>query len=82
MLLNAYGIYLGRFLRYNSWDVIVQPFSLLNEILEMILHPAQNIVQWGMIFCYAVFMTLLYMTLKKMAEVFAKAHKHQIDINK
>lgn len=70
MSLNAFGIYIGRFLRYNSWDIITQPFSLFNETLQIILHPFINIREWGMIFCYAVFMTLLYSTIKKLAENF------------
>jgi len=70
MWLNAYGIYIGRFLRYNSWDVLAQPFSLCGDLLEMLIHPFHNKMEWGMIFCYAVFMTLLYITAKKMAENF------------
>jgi uncharacterized membrane protein len=75
MSLNAYGIYIGRFLRYNSWDVVAQPFSLFAELLEMMVHPFQNKMEWGMIFCYAVFMTLLYITVKKMAESFGQLNK-------
>jgi uncharacterized membrane protein len=75
MWLNAFGIYIGRFLRYNSWDVITQPFSLFGEMLEIILHPFHNKMEWGMIFCYAVFMTLLYITIKKMAESFNQFNK-------
>ena len=70
MWLNAYGIYIGRFLRYNSWDVVAQPFSLFGELLGMMVHPFQNKAEWGMIICYAVFMTLLYVTVKKMSENF------------
>jgi uncharacterized membrane protein len=70
MWLNAYGIYIGRFLRYNSWDIITQPFSLAGEMFEMLFHPFQNKMEWGMIFCYAMFMTLLYITIRKMAENF------------
>jgi len=70
MWLNAYGIYIGRFLRYNSWDVVAQPFSLFGELMHMMIHPFQNKMEWVMIFCYAVFMTLLYITIKKMAENF------------
>ena len=75
MWLNAYGIYIGRFLRYNSWDIVTQPFSLIGELMHMMIHPFQNKTEWGMIFCYAVFMTLLYVTVKKMAENFNQISK-------
>lgn len=32
--LSAVGIYLGRFLRFNSWDFITQPDRLLTSIVE------------------------------------------------
>jgi len=82
MWLNAFGIYIGRFLRYNSWDIITQPFSLFSEMLEILLHPFKNKMEWGMISCYAVFMTLLYITIKKMAESFNPLNNHQIKLNK
>ena len=71
MWLNAFGIYIGRFLRFNSWDVISDPFALAAEITNMIFHPFRNIYDWGMISCYAIFMTLIYITVKKLSESFA-----------
>jgi uncharacterized membrane protein len=70
MWLSAFGIYIGRFLRFNSWDVITDPFSLLAEITSMVIHPFENGYAWGMTICYAVFMTLLYFTVKKLGESF------------
>jgi uncharacterized membrane protein len=70
MWLNAFGIYIGRFLRYNSWDVIAQPHSLFEEAFTILIHPIRNRMEWGMISCYAIFMTLLYITIKKLAENF------------
>jgi uncharacterized membrane protein len=70
MVLIAFGIYVGRFLRYNSWDVIVQPFALFEEIAAMIGHPFHNKMEWGMILCYALFMSLLYITIRQMSENF------------
>ena len=32
--LSAIGIYLGRFLRFNSWDFITQPDALLTSVVE------------------------------------------------
>lgn len=33
-LLSAFGIYLGRFLRFNSWDFITQPDALATSLVE------------------------------------------------
>ena len=71
MWLNAFGIYIGRFLRYNSWDIISDPFSLAADIIRMIIHPVESGYAWGMTLCYAVFISLLYFTIKKMSESFS-----------
>ena len=42
MWLNAFGIYIGRYLRFNSWDIVMQPFSLFNEMFEILLHPCKE----------------------------------------
>lgn len=70
MFLNAFGIYIGRYLRYNSWDVLLQPFSLCREMLQILLHPLHNKMEWGMITVYTIFLILLYATLKKLGEDF------------
>ena len=70
MWLNAFGIYIGRYLRFNSWDIVNDPFSLLAEIAAMICRPLDNFYGWGMTFCYAAFITFLYFTIKKSGESF------------
>lgn len=70
MWLNSFGIYIGRFLRFNSWDVISSPVTLTSEIFDMILHPLNNSSAWGMTLFYAFFMTFLYFTIKKLGEAF------------
>ncbi len=36
-LLVAFGIYLGRYIRWNTWDILVRPLDLSNTVLD-ILH--------------------------------------------
>ena len=32
--LGGVGVYMGRFLRWNSWDLLIQPFSLVKDMAE------------------------------------------------
>lgn len=70
MWLCAFGVYIGRYLRFNSWDILTDPFSLAEEILNIVIHPFDNGYAWGMTLCYSVFMTLVYFMFKKIGETF------------
>lgn len=70
MWLNAFGIYIGRFLRFNSWDIITNPFSLFGEIFDIIFNPYDYRYVWAMTFCFGLFMIILYYSIKKLKEVF------------
>ncbi len=37
LLLSSYGIYVGRFLRWNSWDLFVSPLSLARDMAGSLL---------------------------------------------
>jgi len=65
MWLNALGVYTGRCLRYNSWDIVTDPFDLLRDILGMIIHPFRHHYAWDMIFCYSILLTLIYILIVK-----------------
>jgi len=70
MWLNAFGVYIGRVLRFNSWDIIFNPFALLSEIVEMIINPYDYKSAWAMSVCFGLFFIILYYTMKKLTEVF------------
>lgn len=39
MFLCGFGIYLGRFERWNSWHIVTQPLPLLIDAADRVLHP-------------------------------------------
>lgn len=43
---SSFAIYLGRELRFNSWDVITNPFGLVIDVCTIILVPHQNIAAY------------------------------------
>ncbi len=65
-ILCGYGIYLGRYLRWNSWDIVMQPCSLLMDIKQDVLHPVRNYECWLITLLFGVWMYILYGYFKKM----------------
>jgi uncharacterized membrane protein len=68
MALNGFGIYIGRYLRFNSWDVITNPLQLIQDIIYLFIHPLRNRFDWSMIVCYTLLLTLIYYTMKKLSK--------------
>jgi uncharacterized membrane protein len=66
MFINAFGIYVGRYLRFNSWDVIGNPFELIGNISALLLYPTDYKSAWAMISCYAALLTFIYVSMKRM----------------
>jgi uncharacterized membrane protein len=63
---GSFGIYLGRFLRFNSWNVITHPETLIKAIGIRVIHPFEHVRTWGFTILFAVFITLVYFTLKQL----------------
>lgn len=46
LVLASFGIYLGRFLRWNSWDLFLDPVSLISDIISRIFAPTVHLRFW------------------------------------
>jgi len=66
MALNGFGVYIGRYMRFNSWDVLTNPLQLINDICYLFIHPVRNRFDWSMIICYSILLALIYFTFKKL----------------
>jgi len=67
MALNALGVYAGRYLRLNSWDILTNPFQLTSDMGRLIIHPLRSQQAWGMIACYTILLSFIYQMLKKLS---------------
>jgi uncharacterized membrane protein len=61
IFLSSFGIYLGRFLRWNSWDIIQKPELLFNDILMPFINPTQYPRTWGVTLGFGALFMISFM---------------------
>lgn len=60
LVLCGFGIYLGRFLRWNSWDLATEPFAKMNYLAGSALHPMSHPRTIGVTIIYGITLALGY----------------------
>jgi uncharacterized membrane protein len=61
--LSGFGIYLGRFLRFNSWDIVFKPIALSRGIGRWAANPLAHSSSYAFPFLFAVFLFIAYLML-------------------
>ena len=61
--LGSLGIYLGRFLRWNSWDLVRRPGPLADELLGRVTDPASQPRLLGFTLLFALLFLFIYVAV-------------------
>jgi uncharacterized membrane protein len=64
LFIGSFGIYLGRYLRWNSWDIIAEPFALIYDIGDRFINPFEHPRTWGVTLFMGLFLNLVYWSLR------------------
>jgi uncharacterized membrane protein len=64
----GFGIYLGRYLRWSSWDVVLKPAALARDIWLHVIHPVQHWQAWALALLFAALLTFAYGLLTTLGE--------------
>ncbi|WP_442809365.1 DUF1361 domain-containing protein [Tamlana sp. 2201CG12-4] len=56
--LCGFGVYLGRFLRYNSWEIISNPRFLITDILNILIKPFHHTEAWLFTLLFGTFLSI------------------------
>ena len=62
--LCAFGIYMGRYLRWNSWDIITNPDEIAIDILDRVLNPFAHFKTWSVTVLFGSFLYVMYYSVK------------------
>lgn len=66
LVLASFGVYIGRFLRWNSWDILTAPGELLGDITDRLLYPADHPRTYALTFVFSIFLIIVYLMLRYM----------------
>ncbi len=72
LFLASFGVYLGRFERWNSWDVIHNPLGLTASILDCFTSPVDNYKVWLITFILTGIYSMLYLFITLLPQIFSE----------
>lgn len=62
LLLGGLGIYLGRFSRFNSWDLVLNPMEVFYDVAIRFVDPIRNLSFFGFTLLFSAFLLVVYLT--------------------
>lgn len=68
-LLTGYGVYIGRYLRFNSWDIVTAPVELFSTSLKHVMNPFSYTHLWAFTIVFSFMLCLMYYTFKSILPV-------------
>lgn len=69
ILLCSFAIYIGRELRWNTWDVLTNPSSLLFDVSDRVLNPREHPQAFTTTISFFILLTTLYAVMWHIAKL-------------
>ncbi len=69
LFMAAFGVYVGRFLRWNSWDIVSNPLTLGADIADRFVHPFDHGRTWGLTLFMGSLLSLIYFSAKMISRL-------------
>ena len=63
LVLASLGVYLGRFLGWNSWDIFAEPVAILADFAVRLRHPLLHIQTYAVTSLFSAFLFICYLPL-------------------
>ncbi len=63
LMLSGFGVYLGRVMRWNSWDVVTDPVALFGSVAELLLNAPLHLHTYAMTLLFGLGLLLGYAAL-------------------
>lgn len=70
IFISSFGVYLGRFERWNSWDIIHNPLALGMDIIECFIFPVDHFRSWAV----TIILSILFYLIYSFSKILPRAH--------
>jgi len=64
LFVGSFGIYIGRYLRWNTWDLFTRTTEVLTDIGDRITNPFQHLTTWGVTIFMGIFLNIVYWSFR------------------
>jgi uncharacterized membrane protein len=64
LFVGSFGIYIGRFLRWNTWDIFTRTSEVLTDISDRFTSPFEHLTTWGVTLFMGIFLNIVYWSFK------------------
>jgi uncharacterized membrane protein len=64
LFVGSFGIYMGRYLRWNTWDIFTRTSEVLNDIGSRFVNPFAHQTTWGVTLFMGSFLNILYWSFR------------------
>ena len=68
MFFASFGIFIGRFLRFNSWDIVSKPISIINGVVNIFMDSSDYMVAILYTLLFLFFISMSYYSWKSTQE--------------
>lgn len=73
LAVSSYAIYLGRYIRLNSWDIFTNFSAVLVSISDQIFHPERYVLIIGITFSFFVLLMTIYIVMTRISSDIIKS---------
>jgi len=64
LFVGSFGIYVGRYLRWNTWDIFTRTSEVLTDIGDRFVDPFQYRTTWGVTIFMGLFLNIVYWSFR------------------
>lgn len=79
-VLSSFGVYVGRFMRWNSWDIWHRPLALIQDIWDQLRHPLANKDTFVFTIIFSMLFLFIYITVTLVGNFAVERQKQQMAV--